>query len=1535
MPSEPKTRPVVTKLRSRRTRSWLHLLVVVPLLTIVGVLVLAGSPAGNRWLLRQGLEAADLFLPEAELEVGDLDTDVLRNIRIRELRLLATDGDELVAVESLELEWRPIALLRGRLGVKRLVIREPRVALEVGPDGEIDLLTALGLGGDDDDPDAGPWEGSPIDVVIERAHITGGRVDATLLAAEGDATRWTVDELELATGFELEDRDLAVDRLVVAAQLGHRLGEAEPHWLPLGLAGGAQLVDRPGAFPLQDLTLEDLRVQLGSAVAGADGAVNGVGGTPELQLELALRDLLPSELTFLTGDLGLAGPFTLEAAAAAPCAALKVLASVTARAGAGAVRLGVGANLDAPDPSWRLHARLDALEPHRFVAALPEPVLLQGGLLADGRGVSWPAGLQANLGLALEPGVAWGVDFYGLSAAASVEDGLIHFEPVAFASGLGRGNLTGSFDPGAGILEAGFRLERVPLSELARFGVADLAGSGTAVGRAKLTLAEGGPVATVDGQIEVARAGYGGLVGAQRLSSPVGLSYADGGLQVEGVADASGVDSQGALVAAAQGPWRFGLEPSGAMSWQADLGAAGIRYGVIELSSARAAVEGGIPVDGPLELLVGFDATELAAPSSITPDLRADRAAGRLELVGDALSLKAQAKDGERLVLQALVDMDLASGALHVPSLVVAPTVDTTWTAVEPIQATLVSGGLRDLRMQLRSGDALLWGLGDFDPSGPVDLRLMVSDFTLNPLVPIFPFLPRGLDGVTRLALQVSGTSDALALAGSAEIEDLVVPGSIRDLDARLVLDGDGERLAFQLDVPEPGELDAASMVAARGELPLAVSAHGVALDAQAPWLVDLFVAPGELQRFEQRLEVDDLQQARLSAHAALAGTPAASTIAASAAAELPIGEDKQRVRLELDLRQNGDQAALEIAVAQHMLRQAELMVTATTSLPEIVAHHGITAFGGPPPGPEPALDDVRAWVSTVDASLIPFGISTDMLAQLLPIPEGLQGDLVGGVRASGDPLRPELAGALQLVDATAGDVMLAPALVSVAPADGGYDLGLNLGFAGGGSLLVDGFAPLVIDLEDLERTEDSLFSDGLELDIGGAGVPLAAVVAMATDAEDVHGMVLLDGRVYGSLLDPSADLSLELEDGGLVLPQLGVHYDELILRGAVDGKLVQLDELSVFTKPAYGVGTTGGTLELSGSAMLDGWVPDAVDLRGDAERFWAIDTNAYRLCFSGDFEAAGRWPALEITGDVAVADARFVLDQNLFLYSGTLDLDPRLRIERSDYSAVVKAVPPPPFYEDIVVDLDLDLARATTVQVEMPFDDTLGALYASVLTIAIETRVDGMLDVGFEDLELSLLGEVEPVWGRADIMGARFQLGDGIISFVGGDPYDPILQLEAVHSTAQYGDVAVDITGSLADMGLAFRSDDYPDETDIVSILLTGAPLSELDGTGPGVGGALFNAALGAVMGELESQGGGGHIVDMVELSSDSAKAGRAFGDDIFVTLEYEPGAEIDEGENVTEVTVDWTITRTWNAEIVTGDQGTSSADLYWTWRF
>jgi len=292
-------------------------------------------------------------------------------------------------------------------------------------------------------------------------------------------------------------------------------------------------------------------------------------------------------------------------------------------------------------------------------------------------------------------------------------------------------------------------------------------------------------------------------------------------------------------------------------------------------------------------------------------------------------------------------------------------------------------------------------------------------------------------------------------------------------------------------------------------------------------------------------------------------------------------------------------------------------------------------------------------------------------------------------------------------------------------------------------------------------------------------------------------------------------------------------------------------------------------------------------------------------------------------------------VDQSMFLYSGTLELDPVLDVRRQQVQARRREpeAKGDSWLDDLEVALDLDLARNAAVQVEMPLDDSFGALYASLATVLLEARLDGELQLGLKQGELGMQGEVQPTWGRADILGARFELDGGTVAFAGGSPYDPILDLHAVHSAGAYGEVTVDITGTLDELGLSFGSELHPDELDIISILVLGKPVNELS-AGEGEGDELSMVA-GALLGELERMGGGAQVVDTLEIDATQVKGGKALGDDVFLTVAFKNDADQEDGENNIETTVDWTISRRLNAEFVTGDQGASSADIYWTWRF
>ena len=169
---------------------------------------------------------------------------------------------------------------------------------------------------------------------------------------------------------------------------------------------------------------------------------------------------------------------------------------------------------------------------------------------------------------------------------------------------------------------------------------------------------------------------------------------------------------------------------------------------------------------------------------------------------------------------------------------------------------------------------------------------------------------------------------------------------------------------------------------------------------------------------------------------------------------------------------------------------------------------------------------------------------------------------------------------------------------------------------------------------------------------------------------------------------------------------------------------------------------------------------------------------------------------------------------------------------------------------------------------------------------------------------------------------------------------YDPILNLTAVHRTSQYGDVEVVIGGSVSTLDLSFRSEDYPDETDVASILLFGSPLSELSSSETETNNQLLALAAGALMGELE-RSLGGSVADLFQIDTTASggigaiRVGYAIGDNLFLILEYLPEADTISGENQKQAKVEWTISRHWLVEVVTGDQGAGSADLFRTWRF
>ena len=104
------------------------------------------------------------------------------------------------------------------------------------------------------------------------------------------------------------------------------------------------------------------------------------------------------------------------------------------------------------------------------------------------------------------------------------------------------------------------------------------------------------------------------------------------------------------------------------------------------------------------------------------------------------------------------------------------------------------------------------------------------------------------------------------------------------------------------------------------------------------------------------------------------------------------------------------------------------------------------------------------------------------------------------------------------------------------------------------------------------------------------------------------------------------------------------------------------------------------------------------------------------------------------------------------------------------------------------------------------------------------------------------------------------------------------------------------------------------------------------------GAGLDLLGAAIGVMAGQASQLLRMSNLVDLVEVESSgeaisAVRLGWSIGDDLFLTYAQDYAAEVD--ENSTEMTLEWLLSRRFQAEVSTGNAGESSADLYMRWRF
>lgn len=399
-----------------------------------------------------------------------------------------------------------------------------------------------------------------------------------------------------------------------------------------------------------------------------------------------------------------------------------------------------------------------------------------------------------------------------------------------------------------------------------------------------------------------------------------------------------------------------------------------------------------------------------------------------------------------------------------------------------------------------------------------------------------------------------------------------------------------------------------------------------------------------------------------------------------------------------------------------------------------------------------------------------------------------------------------------------------------------------------GGRLRAEGLVPVDLTIASVEKR---LLGDGVQGEVVADSLRLDALPLRVDGVSRVRG--LLTGRLDlgGTFERPTARGLVALANAGARIDELGIEPTDgrLALRANADSLVLESFRLRS--------GAAGDTIGASGVLRFAaGDTPASVDLRITARDFVASrQRDGTDLDIGGAIRVAGALSRPEVSGSLQVPRANLVVD---------------------------------PLGARTALDLSSDAARALLGVDEVPVAETAAQTLSklgSSLTVAnaridlgnevwVETpearvNLGGSLTVTMDGEQLALDGEIRANRGQyrleLSVVNRSFSVDSGTVRFYGNNAIAPTLDISATNIVRVAGGseipVRVHIGGTYDKPELTLTSTDplyaSAPESEIISLLIFGAPTFALDGqsqsTVRAVTGVLLPSVGGFVEGKLQ----------------------------------------------------------------------------------
>lgn len=425
------------------------------------------------------------------------------------------------------------------------------------------------------------------------------------------------------------------------------------------------------------------------------------------------------------------------------------------------------------------------------------------------------------------------------------------------------------------------------------------------------------------------------------------------------------------------------------------------------------------------------------------------------------------------------------------------------------------------------------------------------------------------------------------------------------------------------------------------------------------------------------------------------------------------------------------------------------------------------------------------------------------------------------------------------------------------------------------GGTLNDGKANvrLALDSPDLQLLKaDAVVPVALSILEGRSEIDPAAPLAAHADIDGeiaefwpyvplpdhaLAGRVQLAADLSGSLKDPVWGGVLHLENGRYEHLQFGTLLRNIRIAGKFDRKGARITEISA---------DDGGKGRLNGNAELE---------MGDKEK----PAPAYRAAITLRTMALTRMDELQAWADVDMNvtgdDHAAKIGGEVTVHRGEVDLAAALPASVPQLEVANLAEPDRQEKEEkdapaaFAADLDV------TVNVPSRF---------FVRGKGLDSEWGGRLDITGPAASPRIVGELRARRGQLDIIGKTFVIRDSKITFVGGQPPEPLLGIVGVHKA---GDLLVtaSLAGPASSTTLTLSSDPDMPQDEILSRILFGKAQGNLS--------TLEALQLAGAAAELSGKGGGLDVVGSFR---------RSLGADVLRVEGGEAGPNVEVGKYLAE---------------------------------